>query len=68
MVVLQPSSCCQLKKDRCESVALSNVRIHAVARASGHARGRIGRPSVRHTRVTLALEHRSLFDFGSIRG
>ena len=45
MVVLQLFSCCQLKKDRCESVALANVRVNAVALASGL----IDRPSMRYT-------------------
>ena len=47
MVVLQLSSCCQLKKDRCESVALANVHA-AVALASGHGRGR---SSVRYVSI-----------------
>ena len=63
MVVLQLSSCCQLKKDRCEtceSVALANVRIHVVALASGHGRGRIGRLSVRSVSLLHLNIDRSL--------
>ena len=56
MVVLQLSSCCQLNKRSRGSVALSNRRIHAVALASGHGRGRIVRSTAK--RVTLSLEQR----------